>query len=78
MIPRYFPIWQSKEMSHEFVRGQSVAETCFSHWGYIILTSGMYVKPKVSEGSLLYSGIIIRYFVCIYMETKGSGMLFTA
>ena len=22
-----------KEMSHDFVRGQSVAETCFSHWG---------------------------------------------
>ena len=21
-------------MSHDFVRGQSVAETCFSHWGY--------------------------------------------
>ena len=21
-------------MSHNFVRGQSVAETCFSHWGY--------------------------------------------
>ena len=26
--------WQSKEMSHDFVRGHSVAETCFSHWGY--------------------------------------------
>ena len=22
-----------KEMSHDFVRGQSVAEACFSHWG---------------------------------------------
>ena len=32
MTPRYFLIWQSKEMSHDFVRGQSVAETCFSHW----------------------------------------------
>ena len=21
-------------MSHDFVRGQSVAETCFSHWAY--------------------------------------------
>ena len=29
ITPRYFPIWQSKEMSHDFVRGQSVAETCF-------------------------------------------------
>ena len=29
----YFPIWQAKEMSHDFVRGQSVAETCFSHSG---------------------------------------------
>ena len=28
-----FPIWQSKEMSHDFVRSQSVAETCSSHWG---------------------------------------------
>ena len=28
--PQYFPIWQSKEMTHDFVRGQSVAETCFS------------------------------------------------
>ena len=28
ITPRYFPIWQSKEMSHDFVRGQSVAETC--------------------------------------------------
>ena len=27
-MPRYFPVWQSKEMSHEFVRGQSAAETC--------------------------------------------------
>ena len=35
IIPRYFPIWQSKEMSHDFVRRQSVAETCFSHWGYL-------------------------------------------
>ena len=26
IIQRYFPIWQSKEMSHDFVRGQSVAE----------------------------------------------------
>ena len=33
ITPRYFPIWQSKEMSHDFVRGQSVAETCLSHWG---------------------------------------------
>ena len=24
---RYFSIWQSKEISHDFVRGQSVAET---------------------------------------------------
>ena len=32
--PRYFPIWQSKEMSHDFVRGQSVAETCYSQWSY--------------------------------------------
>ena len=31
---RYFPIWQSKEMSHDFVQGQSVADTCFSHFGY--------------------------------------------
>ena len=28
IIQRYFPIWQSKEMSHDFVRCQSVAETC--------------------------------------------------
>ena len=26
-------LWPSREMSHDFVRGQSVAETCFSHWG---------------------------------------------
>ena len=32
---RYFSIWQPKEMSHDFVRGQSVADTCFSHWGYV-------------------------------------------
>ena len=32
IIPRYIQIWHSKEMSHDFVRGQSVAETCFSHW----------------------------------------------
>ena len=31
--PRYFPLRQSNEMSHDFVRGYSVAETCFSHWG---------------------------------------------
>ena len=24
IIQRYFPKWQSKEMSHDFVRGQSV------------------------------------------------------
>ena len=30
IIPRYFPIWQSKEMFHDFVRGQSMAETA---WG---------------------------------------------
>ena len=35
IMPRYFPIWKSKEMSHDFVRGQSVAETCFSRWGYV-------------------------------------------
>ena len=34
IIVRYFEIWQSKEMSHDFVRGQSVVETCFSHRGY--------------------------------------------
>ena len=33
IIPRYIQIWQSKEMSHDFVRGQFVAETCFCHWG---------------------------------------------
>ena len=26
-------MWHSKEMSPDFVRGQSVAETFFSHWG---------------------------------------------
>ena len=26
IFQRYFPIWQSKEMSHDFVGGQSVAE----------------------------------------------------
>ena len=36
ITPRYFPIWQSKEMTRDFVRGQSVAENCFSHWGYIL------------------------------------------
>ena len=38
---RYFPIWQSKEMSNDFVRGQSVAETCFSHWGQGMVWYGM-------------------------------------
>ena len=37
IIPRYFPIGQSKEMSQDFVRGQFVVETCFSHWGYVIV-----------------------------------------
>ena len=32
--PRYILIWQSKEMSHDFVRSKSVAKTCSSHWGY--------------------------------------------
>ena len=36
IIPRYIQIWQSKEMSHDFVRGQSVAETCFNHWDWSI------------------------------------------
>ena len=27
-------IWQSKEMSNEFLRGQSMAKTCFSNWDY--------------------------------------------
>ena len=27
ITPRFFPIWWSKEMSHDFVRGQFVAET---------------------------------------------------
>ena len=31
IIQQYFQIWQSEEMSHNLVRGQSVAETCFSH-----------------------------------------------
>ena len=30
IIARYIQIWQSQEMSHDFVRGKSVAETCFS------------------------------------------------
>ena len=25
-------IWPSKELSHDFARGQSLAETCFSYW----------------------------------------------
>ena len=29
-----------KKMSHDFVRAQSVAETCFSHWGW---PGGIYV-----------------------------------
>ena len=33
IVPRYIQIWQSKEMSHDFVRGQSVAGNCFSRWG---------------------------------------------
>ena len=32
IIQRYFSICQSKEISCNFVRGQSVAETCFSQW----------------------------------------------
>ena len=32
IIQQYIQIWQSKEMSHDFVRGQSVAETCSWHW----------------------------------------------
>ena len=30
IIPQNIQIWQSKEMFHDFVRSQSVAETCFS------------------------------------------------
>ena len=29
ITPRYFPIWQAKEMSHNFVRCQSVAQAVF-------------------------------------------------
>ena len=52
--PRYFPIWQSKEMSHDFVRDQSVAETCFSHWGYFWLWLTVPVWPRcdLSEDNL--------------------------
>ena len=31
-------------MSHDLVRGQSVAETCFSHWGYYFPWMGFAVK----------------------------------
>ena len=34
-------------MSHDFVRGQSVAENCFSHWGYCGLTGAF--NPVSSE-----------------------------
>ena len=29
-----FALPEKFNMTHDFVRGQSVAETCFSHWGY--------------------------------------------
>ena len=45
IIQRYIQIWQSKEMSHDFVRGQSVAETCSWHWGYHC-TSNRLVSKK--------------------------------
>ena len=47
IMPRYFPLWQSKEMSRDFVRGQSVAETCFSHWDY--QDRWFYTKVKVKR-----------------------------
>ena len=40
-------------MSHDFVRGQSVAETCFSHWGYkdtIILVQTLF--PSDGRGDV--------------------------
>ena len=37
IILRHIQRWQSKEMSLDFLHGQSVAETCLSHWGYVIL-----------------------------------------
>ena len=33
IIQRFIPICPSKKISQDFVRGQSVAETCFIHWG---------------------------------------------
>ena len=35
-------------MSHDFVRGQSVAETFFWHWGYTHDTVDMYVQFNIS------------------------------
>ena len=48
IVRRYIQKWQSKEISHDFVRGLSVAETCFSHWGYSVKRSDVTKNSSVT------------------------------
>ena len=52
IIPRYIKIWQSKEMSHDFVRGQSVAETCF--WARILEQVTKYRRLLIVKMAISY------------------------
>ena len=46
-------------MSHDFVRGQSVAEICFSHWGKIVY---LFIWLPVKNMQKWYIIIIIIIF----------------
>ena len=55
LIIRVLDITVQKEMASVFVWGQSVAETCFSHWGYFQYTSGpvcAYKRPADFKGDI--------------------------
>ena len=50
LLPEIFRYDSPKKMSHDFVRGQSVAETCFSHWDYReIFIKKYYIVQKLDH-----------------------------
>ena len=42
-------------MFHDFVRGQSVAKTCFSHWGYPEYTPSLFLQCDSHSSNLRLS-----------------------
>ena len=59
-------------MSHDFVHGQSVAETCFSYWGYLRHVYSQFNHMATGkQSSLSDSGYSVLYIGTYFSTVEG-------